>query len=322
MMDTVPSSTAFTTSATAVGDWLAIYLLGSGTAPTATVLKHAARAAASNPFHTSITEMRLVFGANAADVSAYFYPSSVTATSIPVYDWLTASAWLYNIGYADMANVTTATATVEVVRSGSVVEDSTSFDLADWDEEYGTKFLSAAATKSAADFRASGWWPRYKLRIVKSAGPTATVGMAFGEPQLAFSHTPSPPPFSPQLARWGATTSDFSGAVSYTGVISPTQIAATTNDWNPTGLSTCNLIRLSTDATRSLTGLVAQPAGRRITLCNIGSQICTLVHDNGVNSTAANRFLVASSTSLNLNPNASVDIWYDLTSARWRVINP
>ena len=100
--------------------------------------------------------------------------------------------------------------------------------------------------------------------------------------------------------------------------ISPSQLIANQNDWNPTNLATAAEIRLSTDAARDLTGITAQPARTRLLLLNIGSFNCVLKHD--VTSTAANRFLCPGSADFTLTPNQAVDIWYDSTSARWRVI--
>lgn len=104
----------------------------------------------------------------------------------------------------------------------------------------------------------------------------------------------------------------------YTGVISPAQLTANTNNWNPTDLATSSVIRFSTDVSRNLTGITAQPSGTRITLCNIGTTDCVLVND--ATSTAANRFLCPGGANFTLNGGDSVDVWYDSTSSRWRVI--
>lgn len=103
-------------------------------------------------------------------------------------------------------------------------------------------------------------------------------------------------------------------------VITPTQIAANTDNWNPTGLATAAVIRLSTDATRSLTGIVAQPAGTELLLANVGSFDATLVHD--ATSTAANRFTCPAASNFILSAGESVWIWYDTTSSRWRIGAP
>lgn len=104
-------------------------------------------------------------------------------------------------------------------------------------------------------------------------------------------------------------------------VISPTQLSANTDNWNPTGLATSRIIRVSTDASRNLTGITA--AGGAFPydikrLINVGSFNLVLIHD--ATSTAANRFLIPGSLDLTLLPNDSVVTWYDPTTERWRVL--
>jgi hypothetical protein len=101
--------------------------------------------------------------------------------------------------------------------------------------------------------------------------------------------------------------------------ITPAQLTANTDNYSPTGLSTASVLRLSTDASRNLTGIAAQPAGTRLTICNVGTQDLVLIHD--ATSTAANRFFCPGSVNKTLNTNDSVDIWYDSSSTRWRVID-
>lgn len=121
------------------------------------------------------------------------------------------------------------------------------------------------------------------------------------------------------LFLWSASGSlTTNTSLTLTSDISPAQLVAGTDNWNPTGLSTARCIRLSTDASRNLTGIVAQAGGREIILSNIGTQDCVLVHD--ATSTAANRFLCPGSANFTLNTNDSVIIRYDSTSSRWRVI--
>lgn len=108
------------------------------------------------------------------------------------------------------------------------------------------------------------------------------------------------------------------GARHETGVVSPAQITANTDNWAVTGLSTAGVIRASTDASRNLTGIASPTSGQALLLVNVGAFDLVLVHD--ATSTAANRFLCPGSANLTLNPNDSVRLWYDNTSSRWRVI--
>jgi len=104
----------------------------------------------------------------------------------------------------------------------------------------------------------------------------------------------------------------------HTGVISPTQLAANTNDWAPTNFATTYVVRATTDAARDLTGIAGGAAGRQILLANVGGFDLVLKHD--VTSTAANRFYLPNSADLTLSPNDAVTLWYDTTSSRWRTV--
>ena len=108
----------------------------------------------------------------------------------------------------------------------------------------------------------------------------------------------------------------FSRSLNLSSILTPPQITGNTDNYNPVGLTTCNVLRLSTDASRNLTGLVAFPA--LILLSNVGAQDLVLVHD--ATSTAANRFYCPGSANFTLSANDSVFIWYDIVSSRWRVL--
>lgn len=110
---------------------------------------------------------------------------------------------------------------------------------------------------------------------------------------------------------------DFTSAIRLTGVISPSQITADQNNYNPTGLSTANVVRLSTDADRNMTGLAAVTSGGLLLMFNIGSFPLVLVHDSG-SSDPANRFSIGANARINAGHGTV--LWYDGTSSRWRIV--
>lgn len=99
--------------------------------------------------------------------------------------------------------------------------------------------------------------------------------------------------------------------------LSPAQITANQDDYNPTNLSTASYLRLDTDAARELTGLQGGVAGRTIRIHYIGSTTLTL-KDESSSSTAAYRFALPA--DLVLRPDMSVDLTYDATTSRWRMV--
>lgn len=101
------------------------------------------------------------------------------------------------------------------------------------------------------------------------------------------------------------------------GDISPSQITANQNDYNPTGLSTASTLRLSTDAARDITGLQGGADGRVIVLHNTGSNNIVL-KDESTSSTAAYRF--ALNADVTLGADQAAVLQYDSTSSRWRLL--
>lgn len=103
----------------------------------------------------------------------------------------------------------------------------------------------------------------------------------------------------------------------YAADISPTQITADQNDYNPTGLSSATVLRLDSDASRNITGLQGGAEGREIVLVNVGANNIVL-KDADAASSAANRF--AMDADLTLSADMSALLIYDATSSRWRLI--
>ncbi len=101
------------------------------------------------------------------------------------------------------------------------------------------------------------------------------------------------------------------------GTITPTQLTANTNNWAPTGYGYAFTIRVSTDASRNLTGIAGGAAGRTISLENVGSFPLVLKNaDTG--STAANRF--ALNADYTLIAGTGILLKYDGNSSRWRIV--
>lgn len=116
-----------------------------------------------------------------------------------------------------------------------------------------------------------------------------------------------------------SSPSVFTGAVFFNSPLTPTALSGTTNDYNPTGLATANVIRISATGTQYLTGIVAPATdGKILSLYNVGTGTILLATENS-NSTAANRFSLRSTYSL--RGGGSVLLIYDATAARWKLLN-
>ena len=106
-------------------------------------------------------------------------------------------------------------------------------------------------------------------------------------------------------------------AFSLTGVVSPPQITANQNDYNPTGVAAASVLQLSSDASRTVTGLAGGAEGRLVSLINIGGQPIVLA-DESTSSSAANRFALGA--GLTVAAKQAAMLRYDGTAARWRLI--
>ena len=101
--------------------------------------------------------------------------------------------------------------------------------------------------------------------------------------------------------------------------ISPAQITSNQNDYNPSGILTANTLRLSTDASRNITGLSnAGDQGRWMIIHNVGSN-SIILKDEDAGSLATNRFALAS--DIILQADQVTQLWYDGTNSRWRAVS-
>jgi hypothetical protein len=122
-----------------------------------------------------------------------------------------------------------------------------------------------------------------------------------------------------QLTGSASSTQVLQNDIVFANVISPTQLTANVNDYSPTGALNAGIIRLTSDAARTITGFTTtnNVAGRTVVLHNAGVQNIVLA-DQSASSTLAFRFALPAG-DLTLLPNMVALIQYDATTARWRV---
>lgn len=119
--------------------------------------------------------------------------------------------------------------------------------------------------------------------------------------------------------RW--RISGIGGSGGGTGlVISDSLSAGENNDVSPTNWNIASVLRFDSPAAAGITGFSAAIAGDVLTkkIYNIGSFNVTVRNQN-VGSVAANRIIIPGSSDLVMEPNDVVDIFYDITSQRWRI---
>lgn len=142
------------------------------------------------------------------------------------------------------------------------------------------------------------------------AGDFALALEASANPSALLLGAPVPSTVAPGTAA-------ITGTFALSGDISPSQITANQDNYNPTGLSGASVLRLSSDASRDVTGLQGGSDGRVLIVHNVGAQNIVL-KDEAAGSTAGNRFALAA--DLTLSADSVIVLQYDSTSSRWRAI--
>jgi hypothetical protein len=129
--------------------------------------------------------------------------------------------------------------------------------------------------------------------------------------------------YSAATSRWIAvgdafgwrTISDLPEGLTLSGSSTLAQITANQNDY---AISTAAAVaRLSSDASRNITGIAAGTTGRIFMLVNVGAFDIVLKNQD-INSTIANRFDFGADVTLSAKKSALIE--YDATDSRWKMV--
>lgn len=93
----------------------------------------------------------------------------------------------------------------------------------------------------------------------------------------------------------------------------PAQLTTNQNNYNP---GNYDVLRLSSNALVTITGIRRGIKGRRLRLFNVGSFPIVLAHQS-VSSDAENRFKFSSAIDATIPPSSTILLYYDATQARW-----
>lgn len=96
--------------------------------------------------------------------------------------------------------------------------------------------------------------------------------------------------------------------------VSPTGLTGNTNNWAP-GVG--RYIRITSNGSYDLTGLVAGVDGQEVFLVLVSNVTITLKNQSG-SSTSANQFLFNTGADVALTQNKGIGLWYDATTGAWR----
>lgn len=98
---------------------------------------------------------------------------------------------------------------------------------------------------------------------------------------------------------------------------SPAQLTGNQNDYNP---SAAGVWRLTSDASRNITGIVPRFPGRLLIILNVGAQNIVLQNQNA-GSANANKIITGTGADVTMVPDDTAILWYDQTTTRWRILN-
>lgn len=105
----------------------------------------------------------------------------------------------------------------------------------------------------------------------------------------------------------------------FANTLTPAQITSNQDNYSPANLASAVHLRLSTDASRTISGLATGANGRFLVITNVGASNIVFLHQN-TGSSEANRFLFDDGGSLTLTAEETRIFWYDTTTARWRTL--
>lgn len=95
----------------------------------------------------------------------------------------------------------------------------------------------------------------------------------------------------------------------------PAQLTGNQNDYDP---GNYDVLLMSSDASRTITGISGGKKGRLLKIINTGTQAIVLAHQSA-SSAIANRIISPNAANITLATTDSADLYYDSTAQRWRI---
>ncbi len=140
----------------------------------------------------------------------------------------------------------------------------------------------------------------------------------------AMSTTISAPAKTTRGLHVKAGVSDMGAGMAASGHITPPTLTADVNNYTPDNITNASIVRLSSDASRTITGLqdgarLVPLAGRMLTLRNIGANDIVLEHE-GAASSENFRFELPGAADITLTAGHAACVQYDPQARRWFVV--
>lgn len=187
------------------GSWFHTMVASSGVPPASRIADVIYKRGSSgdNPFNTNLAGWRLgMFFVGTTDL--YVRPQPFAPGSIPTLPYLVASVRVARLVSEVLTGITSVTVKLDLLSGASAptTVEASSEEMSWTALPTGSqRQLVAAAQRTEAQFRATSWWWRLKVRVV-SAGEQGSLAIDWAEPMLHFAYTPDPIPFSPVIGSW------------------------------------------------------------------------------------------------------------------------
>ena len=203
--------------------WRVWYTLNSGTAPsTIQVYRNYGRDdITDNPFNSSTAEIHVTgMPAGAFDITVYIEGGDLyNPVNIPVLPYMVGALRVAQVSGNSLTNVTTAAVSLQLVQDPGGAFETLLFEspIDDWRTRAYATQRALVAGAVVVNPLTHQFVFRLKVRIAGS-GSGGNINVDFGEPQLHFSYTPDPVPYSPVVSAWrptqvGAIDSTFAGSL-------------------------------------------------------------------------------------------------------------
>ena len=211
MFDTVISTTLGTSEAAVSLDWWGKYVHTTGTALTHTIDYVPWSDFSNNSTSSSMLAYKATSSASGTDTASLYTKSAVTLSDgSPAMPYIVAGVRIVHLPGSVLTNLTTATATLELVRDSGTVERSVVYDLLTL--PLGANIYPTGWVASPTILRltgdTSGWNSakghtydlRVKINVVASGANATGLRIALAEPTISFSYSQDPIPFLPDRA--------------------------------------------------------------------------------------------------------------------------
>jgi hypothetical protein len=210
------------------GSWFAKYALNSGIIPgtCTSYINYLRDDDANNPFNSNDCELHLTnFGGNACDVdfliqSGLWAPANIPGNAGPS---IVVAAMRIASLVATAVTFSTCTVSLRLVdAAGVVLAESPSINWLTFVANTERQLSVSVAHVRFAQYRL-----QLRVHVVSTAGAEGNVNVDFGEPQLGFSSTQSPGPYTPLISSWEPTRLIHTGADLRTPLIDARKVGDT-----------------------------------------------------------------------------------------------